>query len=524
MTTKWMAGKFLGVAVVIASVVAWCGCARRNAPVLAIAHATVIDASGWPPQTDSTVIISGQRIISVGPSSSAAVPRGAEIIDARGIFLIPGFADMHVHLTGAGGLAAAKQYILPLLIANGVTSVRDMGGYLETLIPLRQEIEKGEVFGPRIYFAGPYLDGSPPSFEPSLVVTNAVEAAEDVHTLVARNVNFIKVQSILNREAYFAIAAAARREKISFAGHVPDRVTAGEASESGQKSVEHLTGVLRGCTSDEPHLMGLQLLVTPQPQTVEQSQRRQRAWEHELLRTYSEAHAGALFEKFRKNRTWQVPTLVLLRNDAYPSAQLNAPTAARPLPELQYVPRKILGGWNQEMDKREKRSSAEVYSLRRELLAKSMEVVGRMNGAGVPLLAGTDSGAPYVLFGSGLHQELKLLVQAGLTPMQALQTATVNPARFLAESAIADGGTAGAGERMSGRGTGFENAKDESVAARESLIASGKIADLVLLEGSPLEDIRNTGKISAVILRGTFLGRATLDDLLATAKKFAALN
>ena len=139
--------------------------------------------------------------------------------------------------------------------------------------------------GRQIFFAGPYLDGSPPSFQPSLVVTQRRrKPAEDVHTLVQQGVDFIKVQSILSRDAYFAIAAAARREHITFVGHVPDRVTAAEASDAGQKSIEHLTGVLRACSSDEPRLMREQFQAGPKNATPENSHAREMAWERELLR------------------------------------------------------------------------------------------------------------------------------------------------------------------------------------------------------------------------------------------------
>src|SRR5262249_37394713 len=166
--------------------------------------------------------------------------------------------------------------------------VRDMGGYLESLIPLRKEIEEGKRLGPRIVFAGPYLDGDPPYFQPSLVVANRDQAAEDIHSLVKKGVDFIKVQSNLSREAYFAIAQICRDEHLTFVGHVPDRVTAWEAADAGQHSIEHLTGELRACSTNEPDLIRKQLAVPPKKLTPRQSKARQVAWLHELLATYSE--------------------------------------------------------------------------------------------------------------------------------------------------------------------------------------------------------------------------------------------
>jgi imidazolonepropionase-like amidohydrolase len=464
------------------------GCSKPAGSILAVTHVTVIDATGAPARPDMTVLINDRKIAVVGGFSSTSIPRNAQIIDASGKFLTPGLVDSHVHLTAAGEPSGSREFFLPLLLANGITTVRDMGGYLESLVPLRRDIRQGKRLGPEIFFAGPYLDGSPPSFQPSLVVTNAVEAAEDVHTLVQQGVDFIKVQSILSRDAYFAIAQAARREHISFVGHVPDRVTAAEASNAGQKSIEHLTGVLRACSSEEPRLMREQFQAGPKNATPESSHAREMQWERELLRTYSNKQAGALIAKFVHNQTWQVPTLILLRNDAYPGPETDSPDD----PLLQLVPRTIAAQWKKVRLTQDKLSTASDFELREKLLAQSMHVVAQMESSGVLILAGTDSAAPYVIPGFALHEELALLVKAGLSPMQALQAATKNPVAFL-----------GKGET-------------------QGTIEAGKNADLLLLDADPLEDIRNTRRIRAVILGGRLLDRSTLDKFLSSVQTFAA--
>ena len=463
-------------------------CSSPGKSTLAILHVTVIDATGAPPQRDMTLLIEGQHIVALGPSAAITVPRDAKILDASGKFLIPGLADMHVHLTGAGEPTGSREFIIPLLLANGITTVRDMGGYLESLIPLRQEINEGKRLGPKIFFAGPYLDGNPPSFQPALVVSNAADASAEVHSLVGRGVDFIKVQSVLSRDAYFAIAAECRREHVTFVGHVPDRVTAAEASDAGQKSIEHLTGVLRACSNDEPRLLREQFPTIPTKLTPVQSHTRQLAWERELLQSYSAEKAKELIGEFVQNETWQVPTLILLKNDAFPTPDSNPSEDAR----RRYVPRHFLEGWEKGTKERDKGTTPQEIALRKELLAKSIQIVGTMQTAGVRLMAGTDTTAPYVFPGSALHEELDLFVQAGLTPMQALQAATKNPAEFLG--------------KLQTQGT----------------IEPGKVADLLLLDENPLADIQNTQKIRAVILRGKVLDRAALDELLATEEKFAA--
>ncbi|MGB8474962.1 MAG: amidohydrolase family protein [Candidatus Acidiferrum sp.] len=464
-----------------------CSCSSPPPPALAITHVTLIDATGAAPKPDMTVLLAGEKIAAIGPSSSLSIPRGTRVLDTSGKFLIPGLVDMHVHLTGAGEPTGSREFILPLLLANGITTVRDMGGDLDALKALRHEIDDGKLQAPRIFFAGPYLDGSPPFFQPSLVVTNSAEAAADVHSLVARGADFIKVQSNLSRNAYFAIADVCRREHITFVGHVPDRVTAAEASDAGQRSIEHLTGVLRACSKDEPRLIREQFAAAPKKSTFLQSSGRELAWQRELLASYSDQRASMLIAKFLRNQTWQVPTLILLRNDAFPIPETDPSRD----PRLRYIPLKVLANWQKGAKDRDKAATPRVFELRRELMQASLRIVGNMNAAGIPIMAGTDTTAPFVFPGSSLHEELALLVQAGLTPMQALQAATKLPAKFLG--------------KLQSQGT----------------IEQGKSADLVILDADPLADIHNTQKIHAVILRGKLLDRTFLDNLLSKEENFA---
>ncbi|MGC1906327.1 MAG: amidohydrolase family protein [Candidatus Acidiferrum sp.] len=477
------------VGVYFSLAVALSGCSR-TAQSLAITHVTVIDATGSDPKPNSTVVVVDGRIRAVGPADSTAIPRGAQVIDGTRKFLIPGLADFHLHLTGAGEPTGSREFFLPLLLANGITATRDMGGYLESLIPLRKEIRKGKRLGPDIVFAGPYLDGQPPSFQPSLVVTNAAQGADGVDWLVTKGVDFIKVQSILDRAAYFSIAQEARREHLSFVGHVPDRVTAAEASDAGQKSIEHLTGVLRACSSDEPKLMREQFAPGPKNQTPQGSHEREIAWERELLATQSGKTCGELISKFSANQTWQTPTLVLLRQDAYPTPEADASVQQL----LRFVPRAFAEKWKQGRQKQDQFAKEGDFKLRNELLARSMQVTAQMEKSGVHILAGTDSAAPNLIPGFALHQELALLVRAGLSPMQALQAATKSSAEFIGTK------------------------------QNQGTIEAGKDGDLVLLDANPLDDIRNTEKIRALILRGKLLDRVALDQMLSSVEKFAATN
>jgi hypothetical protein len=365
-----------------------------------------------------------------------------------------------------------------------------MGGDLDSLKTLRREIEHDNLQAPRIFFGGPYLDGDPPFFQPSLVVTNSTQAADDVHSLIYRGADFIKLQSNLTRDAYFAIADVCRRERITFVGHVPDHVTAAEASDAGQKSIEHLTGVLRACSSDEPALIRKQFAAPPRKPTATQSNNRELSWQRELLQSYSDQQAAALIEKFLRNQTWQVPTLILLQNDAFPTPDADPSRD----PRRKYIPTHVLENWQKGAHDRDKGATPQEFALRTSLMQASLKIVGKMYAAGVGILAGTDTTAPYVFPGSSLHEELALLVQAGLTPMQALQSATKLPAEFFG--------------KLPTQGT----------------IEQGKTADLLLLDANPLSDIHNTQKIRAVILRGKLLDRNVLDDLLIKEENFARVH
>lgn len=480
---------YLLTSLLLAVVAGW----RQAAPPLAITHATLIDAaSGSGLQPDTTVVIIGQKISAVGPAHSTTVPPEAATLNATGKFLIPGLVDSHVHLTAAGEPTGSREFILPLLLANGVTTVRDMGGSVEYLTQLRGEIDRGQSFrpllpGPQVFFTGPYLDGDPPSFQPSFTVKSAAEARAAVDQLVSQHVDFIKTQSVLSREAYFAIADESKAKHIRFVGHVPDRVSALEASNAGQASIEHLTGVLVACSSKEEELRQEQFLPDPPNSTPEQALARSRAWQRELLDSYSPEKAAALFRAFVSNGTWQVPTFPIVMHLGFMTPKTDLSHDAR----MKYVPQNERKVWEQGVNGRLEHRSDPDFALRAEIVSRYLDLVGKMQAAGVRFMAGTDTPAPNVFPGSSLHEDLAYLVQAGLTPMEALQAATRNPAEFFGQL-----GTHG-------------------------MIQPGKVADLVLLDNNPLDDIQNTQKIRAVILRGKLLDRPSLDGMLRSVERFA---
>lgn len=441
---------------------------------LILTHVTVIDATGAPASSDMTVIIIGDRITEIGKTRQVRLPKDAQVVDGTGKFLIPGLWDMHVHWY-------LKEY-LPLFIANGVTGARLMWG-----MPMHQQwrkaIESGSLRGPRLVIASPIVDGPNPVWAGSVSVRDDGEARQAVTKARLDGADFIKVYSRLTKEAYLAIADETKKQAISFAGHVPQSITVAEASDAGQKSIEHLTGILTACSSREEDLRketdAARGQRSPNPAGSRQLTR-------SMLETFNAEKATSLFARFKRNQTWQCPTLTVLRSVAF----LDDP-GLRDDPRLKYMPPSIRAQWDPTKDFRFKDRTKEDFELARLVFKKQLEIVGPMRRAGVEFLCGTDALNPYCFPGFSLHDELILLVNAGLTPMEALQAATRNPARFL--------------NKESELGT----------------VEKGKLADLVLLDANPLEDIRNTQKINAVMVGGKLIPKSELQGMLAAVEAAA---
>ena len=448
-----------------------------NSSPLVFTHVTIIDATGAPPQPDMSVVISAGRITDIGNSSVVPTPRGAQVVDAAGKFLIPGLWDMHVHPSG-------RDY-LPLFIANGVTGIRVMWGSPEDY-EWRKEIETGALLGPRMVIASPLVDGPKPYWPGSISVSTAAEARQVVDRAKQSGADFVKVYQNLPRDLYFAIADESKKEGIPFAGHVPLSVSAQEASNAGQKSFEHLIGILPACSTKSDELLKAQ-----QADLAEDLAGKPKFWGTHVLQsrqmmldTYSAEKAAELSAVLKSNGTWQVPTLTLLRMFAF-----GDDPAFLKDDRLKYVPVRMRMSWDPAAV--DGTHTAEDFAYMKKEFQKDLAVVGTMQKSGVGIMAGTDTANPFCFPGFSLHDELGLLVQAGLSPLQALQAATLNPARFLG--------------REKDLGT----------------IEQGKLADLVLLDANPLDDIGNTKQIAGVVSAGKFYPRASLDEMLAKIEALA---
>jgi imidazolonepropionase-like amidohydrolase len=451
---------------------------------LAIAHVSVVDTSSGEIKADQTLVIAGGRIVKIVPAPAYRHEAGTQVIDARGKYLIPGLWDMHVHVAGISADPKwSKEVSLPLLTAMGVTGVRDMGGDLSALRSWRQEIETGKLLGPHIFAGGPMIVPSGKKTPEQLPVTNPEEARTAVRDLKRQGADFIKIIGVPLREVFFAMADEAKKEKITFVGHVPLIVTAAEASEAGMRSIEHIvySNLAVDCSAKQKELRDA--LLTARKGHDEAAMGPLLA---EAINTFSPEQASKLWGIFKKNGTWVTPTLVAIEaqtpQGATPEAQANDP-------RLEFVPESLRKEWDPRDPKN--RTSEEDQKWWGNQFKSDVRMTSEMHKAGVGLLAGSDSLDRFVIPGFSLHQELALLNQQGLTPLEALRAATSDAARFL------------------GREGEF------------GVVTEGAHADLVLLDENPLENISNTSKISAVIREGVYLDRAALDGLLAQARSAA---
>jgi imidazolonepropionase-like amidohydrolase len=415
------------------------------APVpLVIRNVSIIDCTGRAPQSGMSVLISDGRIRAIRAASRLRAPGNAEVLEGRGKYLIPGLWNMHAHL---GSYSDGRRALADFL-AEGVTGVRDMGSPLEDILRLRNETAEGKFLGSILVVSGPIVQGPLPFRMPVFISAADTSAArQTVDMLQSRGVDFIKVQDAIPHDIYVAVAEQARADHISFAGHIPPTVLPEEASDLGQRSIEHLGGrfwgLLVGSSKDESAVhaeevqMYQDILSALDNKSPPPSTNMRAAFTQKLVESYDENKASALLARFKKNGTWQCPTLVVL-DTLWSDGQ------------AQYSPEDRL--WAER------------------LLAKEAAFIPMMQRDGIGLLAGTD--LPANTKGGSIHDELAALVDAGLTSLQALQTDTSKPAEFLGKS--------------------------DSLGT----IVEGKIANLILLDADPLADIHNTSRISAVVLQG----------------------
>ena len=410
---------------------------------------------------NQTVVVRDGRIVEVGPADKIKAPAGAVRIDGRGKFLMPGLADMHAHLFPGEGTAndlAAQQ--LTLYLANGVTTVRNMIGAPAHVV-LRDRVKEGKLLGPNIVTAGPPLLGKD---------AVSAEVAERIVTSQKQaGYDLLKVHEGLKPDVYEAMAAAARKAGIPFAGHVTASVGLGRALAARQASIEHLDGYLQALVPENSP-------VPPPPSQVVLGP---------VLAHIDERRLPALARATRDAGVYNTPTLALFKI----VVSADDPSEFSKWPELRYVPAKMREGFAKQKGsiKLDEVPAAE----RKRYLELRDHVVKALNDAGAKLLVGPDSPQLFLVPGFGTHREMAAMAEAGLTPYAVLQAATRNAAEYL--GAAGEFGT----------------------------VEAGKRADLVLLDANPLQSVANASRIAGVMARGRWLPRAELDRML---DEIAAVN
>ncbi len=405
--------------------------AQIGAQTITIDNVTIVDVTNGRLQPRKTIVIEGTRIARIENASAAT--HAAATLDGTGMFVIPGLWDMHIHAYFTNDTArfrSTNEVMLPLFIVNGVTGVRDLGSNLDATLAARDSVAAHQLIGPRMLVSGPMLDGPTTRYAASIKVATPDDARAAVRMLKQRGVDLIKTQTLIPKDAYFALADEATRIGIPFEGHVPREVSALEAINAHQRSFEHMIGI-----SDT---------------------------------------SSSLIAELARQRVWQCPTVI---NSVGTAADFTSD------PGLPFWLRPSVEGWRRSAVTQAAATDSAVRASETRT-KRRLALIKRMHDAKIPFLAGTDAPAGYDLVpGASIHRELQLFVRAGLTPLQALQTATLNPAIFFGKTA--EWGT----------------------------VAPGKTADLVVLSRNPLVDIANTRTVAAVIADGRYYSSRELDRM-----------
>ncbi len=436
------------------------------AQAVVVRDIAVVDPDGVAPPR-ATLVLRDGVIAGLERHDAAIKVDGAVEIDGRGMFAMPGLMDAHVHAHRDG----REAWHYPLYLAYGVTRVRDAGTHLGAALAMRRPGGR-DPSGPKVRWGSPPLDGAPPFLSFGLGAETPAAARELVRLAKREGLDFVKVYDRLPLDAYRAVLDEAKQLGIAVEGHVPLASTPIEAVTGGQRAIDHLTLVLESCipgalawTHAQPEADSMSLLTNGRLAAA--------------LSHYDEATCTALFKRFAAAGTWHIPTLVQMRGAFF----LADPVVVHS-PYVAHVPTSVRKEWadyRADAKPDELRAGMAVYS-------RMLRLVGDMHRTGVRLLAGTDASTePFVVPGAALHEELALFVEAGLTPLDALRTATTDAARYAGDDP----------DRI-----GFR---------------IGSPADLVLLAADPRRDIRNTRSITWVIQRGIAYDRTTLDAKLAAS-------
>ncbi len=444
---------------------------------LVLTHVTIIDLIKGIAKPDMTVIITGNKISSIGKSANVKPPKKAQVIYAGGKYLIPGLWDMHVHTLEEDWY----KWQFPLFIANGIIGFREMWGHRQLADSIKAEIQRGTL--PYLHFtaSGHIVDGKKVFWPKSISAPSPEAALRIVDSLNNVKVDFVKIYSFLEPDVFEAIAKRCKEKNLAFAGHVPHRVWLTRASETGMASMEHLYGFLiEACSFPDSAMKMKKINADNFEAGMESKLRIEKAGSSEkfMLDNFSENRMRIIAKVLKRNSTYIVPTIVTNRG-SYFANELSKINDER----LKYMSQGTKDYWKEEVEKDLKRNGIEDRQLKRKRYELEKKVIRILAEENVPILAGTDSDNPFAFPAFSLHDELALFVEFGMTAVDALRTATINPVKYL---------------KMT-----------DSLGS----VATGKRADIVLLNGNPLTDISQTKNIHAVILNGKLYSFGELQKL-----------
>lgn len=451
-------------------------CSKAPPSGMAIANVAVIDAVNGV-RENQNVIFDGDEIIAVQSADTGL--NVAETIDGTGKYLIPGLWDFHVHLSYDDRFGDSMP---GLFLSYGITSVRDTGGLLHKVLPVVAKMQAEGAIAPRVYYAGPLLDGNLVVYNgigiPEIGVQNSTpaDARAMITSLKEQGVSFIKIYEMVSPEVFEAMIETANELELPIDSHVPLSMRASTAGPLVD-SIEHLRNIEMDCASNTPALHEERLERLKNPDGLSGADLRSSL--HSLQRlpaiaNYDQERCDQTLKAL--GSTTQVPTLRLLSMSLAPPWLRDDWDDA-----LSRLPADVAGPWTETTAERRSNPPEEVDTTYADW---GLFLTGRAHAAGVPIGAGTDTPIALAVPGYSLHSELEFLVNAGLSPLEALQSATVRPAEYF-------------------------SLQDEM-----GTIDVGKKADMVLLEANPLDDIGNTKRISAVITKGKLLTRDDLNALV----------
>ncbi|MFD2100711.1 amidohydrolase family protein [Flagellimonas iocasae] len=461
-----------------------CQSSEKLMGTVLVTHVNVVDVESGKVIPDQNVLIQDDTILDIRSADGNVNYSANRVIQAEGKFIIPGLWDMHAHpddpeVWRMHPKQEEKDRLMPLFVVNGVTGIRDMGGDIKLVQRWRKLYEDGALLAPKIFAAGPLLDGPNPMWDGSVGINSPEYAKQVVDSLIAEGIDFLKIYSLLPRETYLAVSSYANEIGFPFVGHVPYTVPPSEAAETGMKSQEHLLEILKEC-ADTPSQEFMQSL-----EAVDDRIGRSNQLNDFRLNTFKTSKADSLYGIFKKYNIWHCPTLSMWYKNAWYEEELSKDSDL-----VDYLPPYLRAYWTPEHnDHLQNRDRADYIDIKKRLYRLYLEMVKAMNEKEVLFLAGTDVGAnPLCHPGVGVHNELEAFTHAGLSPAEALKTATLNPALFF------------------------------DIQEKYGTVSMGKMADLVLLNENPLEDINNVREINLVIRDGQVIDATEIGNIKNSIK------